>query len=448
MRSAQIRRRLDHVAADRDHLAFAKPDASPIGEHHVAVSLEMHAEPAATYASSAVANGLLFLGGNDFTFRALDLATGEILWSEEVQGAVSGGSVVSGDDVFAVAGIREPGLDERRRPVGCTRFGLATAPPRRPRRQPRPPRWATRSRPSSPRACPARPSRARWTSASTTRPRARTRWSPCSFTAEPLAIEVTATDLGAPEDWVRRGSAAARAGATRFGVFLSERDDDPFGGGGLVCSWAEGEDGCTGTAIPRFAPSYNRLSVLAVVDETTEPTLSDGADRLVRTLSFDPPLAPLRVTVRRRSVSVAVVERWSSFWGTHDRPTMGDRAAGGGAAGRGLQRGRRRWCTTRRRGPRPRRRPTVTATTTTVAPQDALPEEVIVFGAEGNRLWAYGEGDPAETQVVIPSVGGRPRGGPRHQRPDLLLPRRLGPLHRRRGHRPARPARRLGDSSS
>jgi hypothetical protein len=110
------------------------------------------------------------------------------------------------------------------------------------------------------------------------------------LTAAPLAIEVTASDLGAPEDWVRQGSAAAREGATRFGVFLSARDDDPFGGGGLICSWAEGEDGCTGTAIPRYAPTYNRLSVLAIVDETTEPTLSDGADRLVRTLSFDPPL--------------------------------------------------------------------------------------------------------------------------------------------------------------
>ncbi|MET0884242.1 MAG: hypothetical protein ABWZ13_08815, partial [Acidimicrobiales bacterium] len=110
------------------------------------------------------------------------------------------------------------------------------------------------------------------------------------FTADPLRIDVIGRGLGAPEDWVRQGSAAHRVGATRFGVFLSARDDDPFGGGGLVCSWAEGEDGCTGTTIPRYAPSYNRLSVLAIVDEATEPTLSDGADRLVRTLSFDPPL--------------------------------------------------------------------------------------------------------------------------------------------------------------
>ncbi len=81
-------------------------------------------EPAATYASAAVANGVLFLGGNDFTLRALDLATGEILWSEEMEGAVSGGAVVSGDDLFAVAGIREPGLDERSETSGVYRFSL------------------------------------------------------------------------------------------------------------------------------------------------------------------------------------------------------------------------------------------------------------------------------------------------------------------------------------
>ena len=39
-------------------------------------------EPTDTYASAAVADGVLFLGGNDFTLRALDLATGEILWSD------------------------------------------------------------------------------------------------------------------------------------------------------------------------------------------------------------------------------------------------------------------------------------------------------------------------------------------------------------------------------
>ena len=247
-------------------------------------------EPANTYASAAVADGVVFLGGNDFTLRALDLATGEILWSEEMEGAVSGGSAVSGDDLFAVAGIREPGLDERSETSGVYRFSLGAG--------------ATGETTTSTTAAPADDA----VTALVPR-RLPCADEPClvdfgindpppgtdpavfvQFTADPLRIEVTGQDLGAPEDWVRRGSAADREGATRFGVFLSERDDDPFGGGGLVCSWADGEDGCTGTAIPRYAPSYNRLSVLAIVDETTEPTLSDGADRLVRTLSFDPPL--------------------------------------------------------------------------------------------------------------------------------------------------------------
>ncbi len=246
-------------------------------------------EPANTYASSAVANGVLFLGGNDFTLRAFDLATGEILWSEEMQGAVSGGSAVSGDDVFAVAGIREPGLDAPSETSGVYRFSLGAG---------EDDGSATTTTPTG--APPVTELRAQGLPCS---------GEPCvvdfgindpppgtnplvtvHFEADPLRIVVNATDLGAPEDWVRAGSAASRAGATRFGVFISARDDDPFGGGGLVCSWSEGEDGCTGESIPRFAPSYNRLSVIAIVDEDTEPTLADGADRLVRTLSFDPPV--------------------------------------------------------------------------------------------------------------------------------------------------------------
>lgn len=247
-------------------------------------------EPAATYASAAVANGVLFLGGNDFTLRAFDLATGEILWAEEMQGAVSGGAVVSGDDLFAVAGIREPGLDERSETSGVYRFSLGddattteTAPSTTAVAETGVTALVPAGLPCADAPCPI--------DFEINEPPPGTRPDlVVLLTAAPLAIEVTATDLGAPEDWVRQGSAAARAGATRFGVFLSARDDDPFGGGGLICSWAEGEDGCTGTAIPRYAPTYNRLSVLAIVDETTEPTLSDGADRLVRTLSFEPPL--------------------------------------------------------------------------------------------------------------------------------------------------------------
>ena len=40
---------------------------------------------------------VLISGGTDFTLRALDLASGEVLWSEEVSGAVSGGAAVVSD---------------------------------------------------------------------------------------------------------------------------------------------------------------------------------------------------------------------------------------------------------------------------------------------------------------------------------------------------------------
>jgi len=247
-------------------------------------------EPAATYASTAAVNDVAFLGGNDFTFRALAVATGEVLWSEEVAGAVSGGSAVAGDDVFAVAGIREPGLDERSETSGVYRFSLGAdgnAPVTAPTTTPASGLPVTALEPAG-LPCSADPCVVDFginDPPPGTRPLVTVR-----LVADPLRIEVRARDLGEPADWVRAGSAAAAVGATRFGVFLSERDDDPFGGGGLVCSFAAGEDGCTGTAIPRYAPSYNRLSVLAVVDEATAPTLADGADRLVRTLAFDPPV--------------------------------------------------------------------------------------------------------------------------------------------------------------
>jgi hypothetical protein len=51
------------------------------------------------------------------------------------------------------------------------------------------------------------------------------------------------------------------------------------------------------------------------------------------------------------------------------------------------------------------------ASTTTTVADDGLPDEEIVFGAEGNRLWAYSTGDPSDTQVVIPSNADDPEAG-------------------------------------
>ena len=62
-----------------------------------------------TYAPSTEVGGVVFVGSLDFALRALDLRTGEVLWSDALTGLVSGGVAVVGDDVWAVAGFREPG---------------------------------------------------------------------------------------------------------------------------------------------------------------------------------------------------------------------------------------------------------------------------------------------------------------------------------------------------
>ncbi len=80
----------------------------------------------ASYAPSAIANGVVFTGGNDFTLRAYRLESGDVLWKHEMKGVVAGGPVVVRSDLFAVAGIREPGLDARSETSGVYRFSLRT----------------------------------------------------------------------------------------------------------------------------------------------------------------------------------------------------------------------------------------------------------------------------------------------------------------------------------
>ena len=81
-----------------------------------------------TYAAAAAANGVVFLGGTDFTLRALDLADGAVLWKHTMSGAVAGGAAIVGDNVFAVAGLREPGNGKRSRTSGVYRFSLTGTP--------------------------------------------------------------------------------------------------------------------------------------------------------------------------------------------------------------------------------------------------------------------------------------------------------------------------------
>jgi hypothetical protein len=83
---------------------------------------------------------------------------------------------------------------------------------------------------------------------------------------------------------------AQQSGATRFGAFISESDDNPQGG--LLCV-LDAEGSCTTRKIPRDGATYNRITVLAITDSNELPSPAEGVDRLVVTKSFDPPLAPV-----------------------------------------------------------------------------------------------------------------------------------------------------------
>lgn len=244
-------------------------------------------EPSATYGATAIASGIAFVGGTDFTLRAVDVRTGRTLWSHAMRGAVSGGAAITGGDVFAVAGIREPGLDQRSRTSGVYRFALHGKAARI--RIPPPPTTSPRdTTPAGPRRCVDTPCDLGFDLKSP--PPGLTPTASLVVTERPFRIRLEATGLGPPSGWLRAGSPAASAGATAYAVFLSESDDNPTGG--LVCV-LDAASRCTGTHVPRRGATYNRVTLVAVKDAKTVPTLADGFDRLVTTGSFDPPLRPV-----------------------------------------------------------------------------------------------------------------------------------------------------------
>jgi polyvinyl alcohol dehydrogenase (cytochrome) len=251
-------------------------------------------EAAATYGAAAVANGVLVIGGTDFTLRALDLATGDILWSDEVNGAVSGGAVVVGDDVIAVAGIREPGLGTRSRTSGVYRYSLHGKPVTSTTTKPaKTPSTGTGSTTPAPESCTGTQYDIAFDLIKPppgTNPKMTFEISP-----DPWCFEVHLSGVGPPEAWLRAGSQAARDGATRYGAFISESDDNPQGG--LLCvldAGAETSGGsCTSSVIPRPGATYNRITILAITDSDELPSPTQGVSRLVATKSFNPPLAPV-----------------------------------------------------------------------------------------------------------------------------------------------------------
>lgn len=248
--------------------------------------------PASTYASAAEVGGVMFLGGTDFTLRAFDAASGEILWSEEMSGVVAGGVAVADDRVVAVAGIREPGLDATSETSGVTMFSLDE------------PTTTTTSAPAAsdssvgivlengPQECVGTPCVV--TFGINDPPPGTSPVFELLVESDPFRVSVTATDVGDPAGWLRPGSAAAEVGATVFGVVISESDDDPQSGG-VLCTFNAGESGCSTETVPVLQDQYTRISILAMDDPTTVPTVADGVDRLVRSQSFDPPLIPVPI---------------------------------------------------------------------------------------------------------------------------------------------------------
>ncbi len=243
-------------------------------------------EPSATYAATAIAGNVAFVGGTDFTLRAVAVDTGDVLWSHPMKGAVAGGVAISRQDVFAVAGIREPGLATRSRSSGVYRFSLHGKRARIHIRPPTP--SSTAARPSTRQACVGSPCPMGFELKKP--PAGLTPTATLEISERPFRLQVHAAGLGPPAGWLRPGTPAAVAGATAYAVFLSESDDNPTGG--LVCVLDAAFD-CTSSRIPRRGATYNRVSIVAVKDGRTTPTLADGFERLVTTTSFDPPLQPV-----------------------------------------------------------------------------------------------------------------------------------------------------------
>jgi polyvinyl alcohol dehydrogenase (cytochrome) len=247
-------------------------------------------EAADTYASAAVANGVVFLGSTtDFTFRALDLQTGEVLWSKEVRGGVAGGAAIVGDDVIAVAGIREPGVGNRNRNSGVYRFSLRGQPVASAPTTTKPPPPTPPNPQAAQQACVASPCNLNF---DLTRERVanETGTGTVQVSLDPFRVVVQAEGLGDPNRWLRSGSAAQRAGATTYAVYLSQGTDNPTGG--LVCTLDANND-CTATKLPgRRGATYDRISILAVKDPKELPSLSEGFDRLVTTNGLEIPITP------------------------------------------------------------------------------------------------------------------------------------------------------------
>ena len=235
-------------AGGRSSTGFGPRRPHPVAEHPDAGDLRRDAPRS---------DGVLFIGGNDFTFRAFDLHTGDILWSQPMKGVVVGrGRRSSATDVYAVAGIREPGLDKRSETSGVYALRRSRA---RARRRPRRSPSTTTTNPASQASnltnapgsqrCIGAPCPLPFTLQARARralsPRARSRSRP-TRSRSPSTRPGSAT----PQQWLGGRPGGAATAPPSFGLFISESDDNPVGG--LLCI-LDADGTCTGTTLPRLS---------------------------------------------------------------------------------------------------------------------------------------------------------------------------------------------------
>ena len=250
-----------------------------------------NSEPSGTYASAAATSDLLFMTSVDQTIRAFRLSDGSIAWSSPTRAISASGAAIAGHDLYVGVGFREPGTTTASLASGVQAFRLLGA------GEAAPTSTTTSTVPEGPAvtafAANSGPCIGSPCALDTTLKAPPAGTSPklsLEVTVDPLSITLSASGLGPPKGWLRAGSAAEGDGATVFGLYASPRDDQPQLGT-IVCTFTESEPGCSATSIRR-ADAYTRFTVVALAGPNTPPTLQDGFDRLVTTLSVDPPLVP------------------------------------------------------------------------------------------------------------------------------------------------------------
>jgi polyvinyl alcohol dehydrogenase (cytochrome) len=246
---------------------------------------------APTFAPSSIVNGVAFTGSTtDFTLRAVNAKTGDVLWSQQMAGGVAGGAVVSNDTVVAVAGIREPGVDPAGTESGVYAFRLgdksstsqtSTAQPTLPPSTKAPP--ATTAPPNAPAGAKCIAQACSFSFTLKAPPPGTNPSLTVHLTPKPFHVDVRGDGLGDPNAWIRPGGKAAQQGAVTFALFGS---DDSLHGS-LLCV-LDAEFDCVNDTLPKdLRKNYNRLSLLAIANTPVLPTAADGFDRLVTTESLD-----------------------------------------------------------------------------------------------------------------------------------------------------------------